>query len=317
MKIMAMTLCLVLLSGCASIPRATIQGQIADAWTQISTKEYIRVRGIGAVDHGVHGPTRRRGLSRDAALVAARYNLLALIKGVRISGGITVAQLMEKDSLIREIANEVVSGGEEVVTEWTRDGGCVVTLELKRSKVEKLIQEKSERERGLERRVAKDIKEIKRLHRMLAEAVGDEINGMDVYDMDAIEWKAMALNSFQKDMDHLKATQPVSEYGESSVVRLAQEIERVKELDVKDLAREWRDNAKNLGIKRITRHEWDDLDATSELIENPARPLTYEEILELDRVTDPNKVTKIIDRPGFARLYRKIQGHDFDVVAGR
>ncbi len=153
----------VLLSGCASVPRATSGGKVLDLWGQVSNKAYIRVRGIGATKPTAVGLTARRGASRDAALVAARYQLLSVIKGVKLEGGITMAQLMEKDSLIREIADEVVSGGDEVKTEWLADDGCVVTLELRRSKVERLINEKSKREKDLEQRVARAIAEIKRL----------------------------------------------------------------------------------------------------------------------------------------------------------
>jgi len=163
------TLILVLLSlyGCASVPRATGGGRLLEIWPQISDRAFIRVRGIGAVDQAAQGQTARRGASRDAALVAARYELLAVIKGVKLEGGVTVAQLIEKDSLIREIANEVVSGGDEVKTEWMSDDGCVVTLELRRSKVERLIHEKSQREKNLEDRVARDIAEIEKLNMAL------------------------------------------------------------------------------------------------------------------------------------------------------
>lgn len=151
---------ILIVSGCASVPRATQGGRVLDLWSQVSSKEFIRVRGIGMAEAKIARLTERRGASRNAALVAARYELLSLIKGVKLEGGVTIAQLMEKDSIIREIANEMVSGGNEVLTEWTGDGGCVITLELKRSMVERLIKEKSEREKGLEARVAKDIAEI-------------------------------------------------------------------------------------------------------------------------------------------------------------
>ncbi len=169
---------LLALSGCASVPRATQGGRLLDIWSQVSTKESLRVRGICTATDWAKGRTSRRATSRNAALVAARYELLGVIKGVKLEGGVTMAQLMEKDSLIREIANEVVSGGDEVLTEWLPDDGCVVTLELKRSKVERLIHEKSQREKGLEKRVAKDIAEINRLN---AEIIKIGQNKMKVF----------------------------------------------------------------------------------------------------------------------------------------
>jgi len=153
----------IMISGCASVPRATEGGQLKSFWGKISSRDYVRTRGVGAAPAKTQGLTARRGASRSAALVDARYNLLATIKGVRVSAGVTVAQLMERDSIVRELANDMVNGGDEILTEWTADDGCVSTLELKRSTVERLIQEKSAREKGLERRIAKDIEEIERL----------------------------------------------------------------------------------------------------------------------------------------------------------
>jgi hypothetical protein len=243
----------VLLSACASIPRATVQGRLAEAWTQISSSEFVRVRGIGVANTKVRGLTRRRGLSRDAALVAARYNLLALIKGVRLSGGITVSQLIERDSLIAEVANEVVSGGEEVLTEWTKDGGCVVTLELKRSTVEQLIQKESQRERDLALRVAQDMEEIQSLAQALAEAIKNPINKMDGCDIEAIQEKALRLQNLQDghvDMQFFSFQQPRVVYD------LATEIERARELDVKEMAAEMRVG----GCDFPTQRSWDDLE---------------------------------------------------------
>lgn len=146
---------ILLASGCASIPRATEDGKIKSFWSQISTKDFIRVRGIGIAPRKFHGYslTARRGSSRNAALVAARFELLAVIKGVKLEGGVSISQLMDTSSVVREIANDLVKGGEEVQTEWTASDDCVVTLELKRSTVERLIQKDSPRERALSAQV--------------------------------------------------------------------------------------------------------------------------------------------------------------------
>ncbi len=188
--------------GCSHVPRATENGNLKVLWSKISDKSYIRTRGIGVAPAKTRGLTARRGLSRSAALVDARFNLLAMIKGVRVSAGVTVAQLMEKDSLVQELANDVVRGGDEILTEWTADGGAVVTLELKRSTVERLINEKSEREKGLENRIAKDIKEIEDLKRLLA------LQGFNSADPDLVQavlTKKNAMASAQVMMEALQA----------------------------------------------------------------------------------------------------------------
>jgi hypothetical protein len=174
-------------------------------------------------------------------LVAARYNLLALIKGVRLSGGVTVSQLIERDSIIAEIANEVVSGGEEVLTEWTRDGGCVVTLELKRSTVVMLIQKESQREMDLALRIDQDIEEIQSLAQALAKAIKNPINKMDRCDILAMEEKAAKLAALQAGLGkHYEGwTDAQANYD------ITTEIERVKEWDVKKMASEIRSGPGN------------------------------------------------------------------------
>jgi len=94
----------------------------------------------------------------------ARKDLLATVDGVRISGGVTIQQLAERDSLFRELADDIVKGGDEILCEWTKTDDAVVTLELKRSTVERLIQKKTEHEVDLEARVAHDIDEVQRLN---------------------------------------------------------------------------------------------------------------------------------------------------------
>lgn len=128
-------------SGCGKDNRSLDKGEIKDIWSQVSDDDYIRVRGIGVAPSGVRGQTHKRGLSRNSALVAARYEALALIKGVTVRGGLTIGKLMEKDSRISEIANRIILGFEEVQTEWTKDDGCVVLLELERDRLETILSE--------------------------------------------------------------------------------------------------------------------------------------------------------------------------------
>lgn len=185
-------------SACAHVPRATENGVLKDFWPKISSRDHIRVRGVGAARAQVSGEkakvqalalgtTGRRGQARNAALVAARQQLLAVVSGVKIEGGVTIAQMMEKDSLVRELANDMVQGGEEILTEWTRDSGCVVTIELKRSTVERLIQQKSHREKDLEKRLAKAVAESKKLDGLVT-ALGTR--RFDSTDARLIRWKA-------------------------------------------------------------------------------------------------------------------------------
>lgn len=160
--ILSLTIC-----ACSGVPRATKGGVLTDLWTGISTTDYLRTRGIGAPSPRAVGRTHRRGSSRAAALAMARYELLAVVAGVKLEGGVTVAQLAERDSLVRELADDVVKGAHEVLTEWTDSDDCVVTLELRRSTVERLVQQKSRREKDLERRLARSIDDARRANMAL------------------------------------------------------------------------------------------------------------------------------------------------------
>lgn len=127
------------LSGCKDDKRALSKGAIKDVWTQASDSEFLYTRGIGVAPEGARSQTHRRGLARNAALSSARYELLSIIKGLKMEGGLTIGALMQTKGEIREIANRVIAGAEEAQTEFTLDDGCVVLLRLERSKVEKIL----------------------------------------------------------------------------------------------------------------------------------------------------------------------------------
>lgn len=140
-KIVMLALVSAALTGCGGVNRSLSKGEISDVWTKVSDKDTIRVRGIGIPSAGAGSVTQRRGLARNAALVNARYESLALLRGVKVTGGIDIGKLMERDSHVREIANQVIAGMEEVQVEWAKDDGCVVLLELKRDKLERMLSD--------------------------------------------------------------------------------------------------------------------------------------------------------------------------------
>ncbi len=127
------------LTGCGGVNRSLSKGEVKDVWEKVSDKDTIRVRGIGVAPTGIASQTQRRGLSRNAALVNARYEALALLRGIKVTGGLNVGSLIEKDSHIKEVANAVIAGMEEVQVEFSKDDGAVVLLELERSKLERML----------------------------------------------------------------------------------------------------------------------------------------------------------------------------------
>ena len=128
------------LSGCGHVERSVTKGQVADTLNDLSDRKHLKFRGIGAAPTESKDLTQRRAMSRNAALVNGRLQVLAYLKGVTISGGITVAQAMEIGGEIREQADQLVRGAEEETAEYTSDDGCVVTLRIRRADVDKLAE---------------------------------------------------------------------------------------------------------------------------------------------------------------------------------
>ncbi|MGC9070340.1 MAG: hypothetical protein ACP5IO_03415 [Elusimicrobiales bacterium] len=122
---------------CKSSPdKGTVSrsGEIEREWVeQGATKNYIFARGIGAADQSLENKTQRMATSRNAAIVNAQYNMLSIIKGVQLEGGITVEKAIETDSVLATKIDALIKGAQVVRTEWTSDDGCVVVLRLPKS----------------------------------------------------------------------------------------------------------------------------------------------------------------------------------------
>lgn len=109
-------------------------GEIEREWVEEGvTKNYIFARGICAADQTLDNKTQRMATSRNAAIVNAQYNMLSIIKGVQLEGGITVEKAIETDSLLATKIDAMIKGAQVVRTEWTNDDGCVVVLRLYKS----------------------------------------------------------------------------------------------------------------------------------------------------------------------------------------
>src|SRR5258706_8128531 len=102
-------------------------------------KKYIEAIGIGAADSTLTNTTQRRATSRNAAIVAAQYEMLSMIKGVNLEGGITVEKAVETDSQLQTSINEAIKGAEIIKNEWTNDDGCLVTLRLDKKRLEQMM----------------------------------------------------------------------------------------------------------------------------------------------------------------------------------
>lgn len=115
-------------------------GKVQDTLSQDPDKgKFIEAIGIGAADPTLPTETQRRALSRDAAIVKSQYEMLSMVKGVEIEGGVTVSRAMEKDSTLEARLKETIRGAEIVKTEFTKDDGAVVTLRLPKKRLEQMM----------------------------------------------------------------------------------------------------------------------------------------------------------------------------------
>ncbi|OGR93354.1 MAG: hypothetical protein A2992_06105 [Elusimicrobia bacterium RIFCSPLOWO2_01_FULL_59_12] len=130
-------MCLLFLAGCGDNRSYVKGGEIRKTIEQDAVKsKYIETIGIGAADSTLNNNTQRRATSRDAAIVQAQYEMLSIVKGIEVEGGITVQKALETDSRLETKIKETIRGAEVVKTEWTSDDGCVVTLRLDRKRLE-------------------------------------------------------------------------------------------------------------------------------------------------------------------------------------
>ena len=129
-----------LLAACSGPQNRVQKGQVQNTLDQAADKgAYFESIGIGAADPAIPTDTQRKALSRDAAIVKAQYEMLSMVKGVQIEGGITVARSIETNSDLETHIKQVIAGAEIVKSEFTSDNGCVVTIRLKKSRLEELM----------------------------------------------------------------------------------------------------------------------------------------------------------------------------------
>lgn len=116
------------------------KGEVIKTIEQEADKgRYIESIGIGAADPNLPTVTQKRALSRDAAIVKAQYEMLSMVKGVEIEGGVTVSRAIEQDSSLEARLKDSIRGAEIVKTEYTNDDGAVVTMRLPKKRLESMM----------------------------------------------------------------------------------------------------------------------------------------------------------------------------------
>ncbi|MBI5202719.1 MAG: hypothetical protein HY925_14095 [Elusimicrobia bacterium] len=127
-------------AACGGPQSRVAKGRVAETIDQSpDRKRFLEAIGIGASDPALPTETQRKALSRDAAIVKAQYEMLSMLKGVNVEGGITVQRAIETDSTLEARLKETIKGAEIVKSEFTSDSGCVVTIRLPKKRLEDLM----------------------------------------------------------------------------------------------------------------------------------------------------------------------------------
>lgn len=129
-----------LMQGCGATRQVLKDGRLPQTLTHTSDSRYLRFLGVGVAAPDVVGDTMRKAQARIAALVQARFEAASFLKGVRLEGGLTVERAVAANSDIHASMDQVIAGAEEESVEFTADGGAVVVLRIKRSKVEEMLE---------------------------------------------------------------------------------------------------------------------------------------------------------------------------------
>jgi len=126
--------------GCGGKKSYVKKGEIQKTLDQEAvTKKYIESIGIGAADSSLENKTQRQATSRNAAIVAAQYEMLSMIKGIDLEGGIRVERAIETDSVLQTKIDAAIKGAEIIKTEWTNDDGCLVSLRIPKKRLEEMM----------------------------------------------------------------------------------------------------------------------------------------------------------------------------------
>ena len=128
------------LAACRGVPSRVVEGQLGQTIDQKPNRPaYIEAIGIGASDPSLPSPTQRKALARDAAIVKAQFELLSMVKGVTLQGGISVERAIEADSTLESRIRDTIMGAEVLKSEFTDDNGCVVTMRLPKRRLEEMM----------------------------------------------------------------------------------------------------------------------------------------------------------------------------------
>jgi hypothetical protein len=135
-RVLALFVLAAFAAACSGVRPKLSGGRLPDVLDQRPERSsYFEAIGIGAGDPTSTTETQRKALARDAAIVKAQYELLSMIKGVELTGGYKVSRAISVDSSLESKVQASIRGAEILKSEFTKDGGCLVTLRLPKARL--------------------------------------------------------------------------------------------------------------------------------------------------------------------------------------
>ncbi|WP_424245152.1 hypothetical protein Dip510_000232 [Elusimicrobium posterum] len=137
-KILSLLFIALFLAACGGMNSSVKKGEIAPKFSDtVVDKNYLWVRGFGAVNPSHQTDTQKRIMSREAAIAHGYQRAAEYIYGSGVYAQMNIKDAVAQDSTINNKVQGLVAGMEVFETEYLNDGGCTVIMRLKLDKLEK------------------------------------------------------------------------------------------------------------------------------------------------------------------------------------
>ncbi|MCP4158100.1 MAG: hypothetical protein GY757_60915, partial [bacterium] len=104
--------------------------EIGDGATMNWTTKSLRVKGNGYGPERIKQLGRKKILAKRAARLDAYRNMVEAIKGVRVTSGTNVEDMVVQEDTIKTRTDGMLKGARVVDVTYTEDGGCEITMEV-------------------------------------------------------------------------------------------------------------------------------------------------------------------------------------------
>lgn len=106
--------------------------------------DIIQVNGYGYPPKDIEDKGRARMISKRAAILDAKRNLLEKVKGIRIDSRTIINDYLTQNDVIHTKVSGFISGIDIINTRYLKDGSVIVTLEINEEELKNLIKKNIE-----------------------------------------------------------------------------------------------------------------------------------------------------------------------------